>query len=69
MDVTIVIIGHRLSTVADADQIVVLEEGRAIESGTHASLVARGGWYARAWAQQQRSEPDAAPVEDRAAIA
>ena len=69
MDVTIVIIGHRLSTVADADQIVVLEDGRVIESGTHAALVARGGWYARAWAQQQRSEPDAAPIEDRAAIA
>ena len=69
MDMTIVIIGHRLSTVADADQIVVLDEGRAIESGSHAALVARGGWYARAWAQQQRSEPDTAPAAGRAATA
>lgn len=69
IDVTIVIIGHRLSTVANADQIVVLDEGRAIESGTHAALLACGGWYARAWAQQQRFGPDSTPIAGHVATA
>lgn len=69
MGVTIIIIGHRLSTVVDADQIVILDKGRVTESGTHGELVARGGWYARAWAQQQRGEPGTGPAADRAATA
>jgi ATP-binding cassette subfamily B protein len=42
---TCVIIAHRLSTVKNADQIVVLDQGRMVEAGTHADLVAKGGYY------------------------
>jgi ABC-type bacteriocin/lantibiotic exporter with double-glycine peptidase domain len=44
---TRVVIAHRLSTVADADLILVLVAGRLVERGTHAELLRRGGWYAR----------------------
>jgi len=49
---TIIVIAHRLSTVSAADQIVTLENGRAVQTGTHAELVAVDGWYANAYAQQ-----------------
>ena len=49
---TTVLIAHRLSTVVDADRIVVIEGGRVVESGRHAELIARGGAYARLYAQQ-----------------
>ncbi len=48
-----IIVSHRLSAVADADQIVVLQAGRVIEQGTHESLLRRGGWYAAQWRYQQ----------------
>lgn len=51
-DTTIVVIAHRLSTVALADQIVVLEGGRVAALGTHAELVRAPGWYAEAFAKQ-----------------
>lgn len=54
---TTVLIAHRLSTVVDADRIVVIEHGRVVESGRHAELIARGGAYARLYAQQGASEP------------
>jgi len=45
---TIIVVGHRLSTVRDADQIVVINEGRVVESGTHDMLLRLDGWYAGA---------------------
>jgi ATP-binding cassette, subfamily B, heavy metal transporter len=56
---TTLVIAHRLSTVIDADEIIVLDDGLIGERGTHASLLAREGLYARMWAIQA-DEP--APV-------
>jgi ABC-type transport system involved in Fe-S cluster assembly fused permease/ATPase subunit len=50
---TALVIAHRLSTVVDADQILVMEAGRIVERGTHAELLARNGRYAEMWALQQ----------------
>jgi ATP-binding cassette, subfamily B, bacterial IrtA/YbtP len=52
---TVVVIAHRLSTVVDADQIVVLDEGRVAEHGTHAQLLDRGRRYAALWRNHQRA--------------
>ncbi|HXY05131.1 MAG TPA: ABC transporter ATP-binding protein/permease [Burkholderiaceae bacterium] len=57
---TTLVIAHRLSTVVGADQILVMDHGRIIESGDHSSLLGRGGAYARMWALQQR-EGEAQP--------
>jgi ATP-binding cassette subfamily B protein IrtA len=46
---TLLVIAHRMSTVAGADQILVLDRGRIVERGTHASLLAAAGLYARMW--------------------
>ena len=56
---TVLMIAHRLSTVADADQIIVLEDGRIAEQGTHQQLVARKGRYYSLW-QRQASEQEQA---------
>jgi ABC-type transport system involved in Fe-S cluster assembly fused permease/ATPase subunit len=57
---TALVIAHRLSTVVDAHQIVVLEQGRVVEQGAHAELLALGGRYAEMWRLQQSGEPDVA---------
>ena len=49
-------IAHRLSTVVDADEILVLVEGRIAERGTHRSLLGENGIYARMWAAQSEEE-------------
>jgi ATP-binding cassette subfamily B protein len=53
---TTLVIAHRLSTVVDAHEILVMDAGRIIERGTHAQLQAQGGRYSRMWAMQQSSE-------------
>jgi ATP-binding cassette, subfamily B, bacterial len=58
-DRTSLVIAHRLSTVRNADQILVLDEGRIVEFGTHVELVARGGLYSDLYRTQFR---DDAPV-------
>jgi ATP-binding cassette, subfamily B, heavy metal transporter len=55
-DRTTITIAHRLSTVVDADQIIVLADGAVAERGTHAELLARDGLYARMWAMQAEQE-------------
>jgi len=49
---TVVAIAHRLSTIAAMDRLLVLDQGRVVEEGDHASLLARGGLYARLWSHQ-----------------
>jgi ATP-binding cassette subfamily B protein len=61
---TTLVIAHRLSTVMDADQILVLSQGRVIERGTHKQLVEAQGEYARMWALQQQEAHAKAVLEE-----
>jgi ABC-type transport system involved in Fe-S cluster assembly fused permease/ATPase subunit len=53
---TTLVIAHRLSTVMDADQILVMDQGRIIERGTHRELLAAGGAYTQMWSLQQQEQ-------------
>jgi ATP-binding cassette subfamily B protein len=55
---TTLVIAHRLSTVVDADEIIVLADGRVAERGTHAALLALGGLYERMWALQAAEQEE-----------
>lgn len=55
---TTLIIAHRLSTVIDADEIVVLDNGRVVEQGSHHELLRQGGRYAQMWTMQQSGQDE-----------
>ncbi|WP_129792237.1 ABC transporter ATP-binding protein/permease [Sphingosinicella sp. CPCC 101087] len=63
---TSIVIAHRLSTVVDADQIIVLDRGRVAERGTHAALLRKGGLYSEMWARQQSEAEEEAEATQAA---
>jgi ABC-type transport system involved in Fe-S cluster assembly fused permease/ATPase subunit len=60
---TTIVIAHRLSTVVNAEEIIVLDHGRVAERGSHAALLARDGLYAEMWARQQAEADEALAAE------
>ena len=66
---TTIVIAHRLSTVINADEILVLDKGLVVERGNHETLLAQNGAYATLWRRQQRDEPeDVSPDPDEDAL-
>ncbi|MFN4180395.1 MAG: ABC transporter ATP-binding protein, partial [Armatimonadota bacterium] len=61
---TTIIVSHRLSMVRDCDQILVVQDGKIVERGTHEELMANGGWYARMY-RLQMALPEYEPMESR----
>ncbi len=49
---TVIAIAHRLSTIAAMDRLIIMDEGRIVEQGSHAELLRRGGLYAELWTRQ-----------------
>ena len=66
---TVLVIAHRLATVRQADEILVLDEGRIIQRGNHAELLQQGGLYRRLYEMQFRDEPVPPPATATAAVA
>ena len=64
---TVVAIAHRLSTIAAMDRLIVMDKGRIVEEGDHASLLAQGGLYARLWAHQSGGFLGETPDEEERA--
>jgi ATP-binding cassette subfamily B protein len=64
---TSIVIAHRLSTILAADKILVLDQGRLVDQGTHAELLARGGLYAELYHRQFRTRPAPGPAPAAAA--
>ena len=60
---TVLAIAHRLSTIAAMDRLIVMDEGRIVEEGTHQELLERGGLYSRLWAHQSGGFLASSPVE------
>jgi ATP-binding cassette subfamily B protein len=69
---TVIVVAHRLSTIAHLDRILVFDRGRVVEDGSHAELLARRGAYFRLWSRQYEGflpagahspAPDAAPAD------
>ena len=52
---TVIMIAHRLKTVRSADQIIVLQDGKIVEQGTHNQLIGQKGLYSRLWGLQSRA--------------
>ena len=61
---TVIAIAHRLSTIAAMDRLVVMDQGRIVEEGTHESLVARNGLYAQLWHRQSGGFLAEIPAEE-----
>ena len=61
-DRTTLVIAHRLSTVIDADEIIVLDDGQVAERGSHTALLARDGVYARMWMMQASEQEETEPT-------
>jgi ATP-binding cassette subfamily B protein len=53
---TVIVIAHRLGTITGADRILVVDQGRIAEAGTHAELARKGGWYARMYEEQKKAK-------------
>jgi ATP-binding cassette subfamily B protein len=62
-DHTTLVIAHRLSTVVDADEIIVLEQGKIVERGRHEDLLARDHLYAAMWRRQQDGDGETLIVD------